>query len=200
MNRKDALKNIAMLVGATFSAPTLMAMDRWQSNPSFSANYFILSKEDSEIIAEVSEMIIPETTTAGAKSAGVPAFITMMIQDCYHEPEQTSFKKGVEAIKEANFLKMNQGERTRFLKALEKQTKEDMKAYHVKQTKMGDNEDREQMKNLAVGLPFWRLAKELTLLGYYTSEKGILASFDYVPIPGKFELTKLTPNQKSFAY
>ena len=75
-----------------------------------------------------------------------------------------------------------------------------MKVYQVQQTKMGDNEDREQMKDQAKGLPFWRLMKELTLLGYFTSDEGLKSSFDYVPIPGKLEMIKLKPNQKSFAY
>lgn len=200
MNRKEAIRNIALFVGGTFSAPTLMAMGNWETNQKSSIKNLHLEKEELEIIAEVSEIIIPETTTPGAKSAGVPAFILMMMQDCYHEPEQLSFKAGIKKLKTANFLKMSLDERINFLKSIEQQTKEEMKAYQVKQTKMGDNEDREQIKKIAIGLPFWRLVKELTLLGYYTSEKGILASFNYVPIPGKFELTKLTPNQKAYAY
>jgi hypothetical protein len=42
--------------------------------------------------------------------------------------------------------------------------------------------------------------KELTLLGYFTSEVGINASFDYNPVPGEYKLMKLTPGQKLFAY
>jgi hypothetical protein len=50
------------------------------------------------------------------------------------------------------------------------------------------------------GVPYWRLMKELTMLGYFTSEDGIKASFEYVPIPGKLEMIQMKPNQKSFAY
>ncbi|MEZ4905382.1 MAG: gluconate 2-dehydrogenase subunit 3 family protein, partial [Spirosomataceae bacterium] len=63
-----------------------------------------------------------------------------------------------------------------------------------------DNDDKELMKKQAKGLPFWRLIKELTLLGYFTSEQGTKASFEYVPIPGKLEVVQLKPNQKVFAY
>ena len=56
------------------------------------------------------------------------------------------------------------------------------------------------MKAVAKGLPFWRLMKELTLLGYFTSEVGIKASFEYVQIPSKLEMIKLKPNQKAYAY
>ena len=78
-------------------------------------------------------------------------------------------------------------------------TKELMKAYNVKQVKVGDNVDKESMEGKQ-GVPFWRLMKELTLLGYYTSEQGIKASFVYEPIPGKCEATKLEPGQKAFQY
>ncbi|MEY4275288.1 MAG: hypothetical protein RL638_2236, partial [Bacteroidota bacterium] len=53
----------------------------------------------------------------------------------------------------------------------------------------------------AGGVPFWRVMKELTLLGYYTSEKGIEGSFEYHPVPGKFEvISNMKPDQKSFVY
>ena len=61
-----------------------------------------------------------------------------------------------------------------------------MKLYNVKQVKVGDNVDKESMDG-TMGVPFWRLMKELTLTGYYTSEQGLKASFVYEPVPGKFE-------------
>ena len=98
------------------------------------------------------------------------------------------------------FLELNDNERKGILKYLEQETKAEMKARQMKQTKMGDNDDHEDIKKVAKGLPFWRLIKELTLLGYFTSEEGIKASFEYVQIPGKVENIKLKPNQKSYAY
>jgi hypothetical protein len=85
------------------------------------------------------------------------------------------------------------------LKLLEANTKEMMKTYQLNKVKVGDNVDKETLEGKN-GVPFWRLMKELTLLGYYTSEKGIQASFVYEPIPGKFEPTKLKAGQKSFQY
>ena len=59
---------------------------------------------------------------------------------------------------------------------------------------------KEQTKVPSKTVPFWRLMKELTLLGYFTSEAGIKASFEYVQIPGKLENIKLKLNQKLYAY
>lgn len=200
MNRREVLKSVAVMLGGAFSAPTLMAMDNWERKVTANAETLQLTEIQKNIVAEVAEMIIPRTNTPGAKDAGVPAFVVMMLQDCYRKPEHLSFVAGVQDLEKRGFLSLNQQEKTKLLKTVEADTVQQMIAYNVKQTKMGDNEDREQMKEIPKGLPYWRLMKELTLLGYFTSEAGIKASFDYVPIPGKLEITKLKPGQKAFAY
>ena len=200
MNRRNAIQKAAMLLGGTFSAPTLLAMQNWESKISPKGFTINFTASQSQIIAEVAEMILPQTNTLGAKAAGVPAFIEMMLKDCYYEPEHLSFKEGLEALEKTNFSSQNEQKRTETLKKVEADNKELMKAYQVQQSKMGDNDDKELMKVQAKGLPFWRLMKELTLLGYFTSEEGIKASFDCVPIPRKLEVIKLKPNQKVFAY
>ena len=209
MNRRDAIKKAAFLLGGALSAPTLLAMTRWEQQPIVTASgawqegervLFSLSELQKQIVAEVAEMIIPKTDTVGAKDVGVPAFIEMMLKDCYAQPEQLSFMEGVMALEASKFLDMDSPMRIERLKKIEAETKALMKAREVKQTKMGDNDDKEEMKAIPKGLPFWRLMKELTLLGYFTSEKGIKASFEYVQIPSKLELIKLKPNQKAYAY
>ncbi len=202
MNRRDAIKKVAILLGGTLSAPTLMAMSHWEQKTIRNTEgvLFNLTELQRKIVAEVAEMIIPKTDTVGAKDVGVPAFIEMMLKDCYLQPEHLSFMEGVTALEQSKFLEMDASKRTDMLKKVETETKAIMKAREVKQTKMGDNDDKEDMKALAKGLPFWRLMKELTLLGYFTSEGGIKASFEYVQIPAKLEAIKLKPNQKAYAY
>jgi hypothetical protein len=122
-----------------------------------------------------------------------------MLKDCYKAPEHASFLKGVNDLMKAKFLSQNHEGQVAVLTLLESNTKDMMRSYQQRRMKVGDNVDKETLEG-ANGVPFWRLIKELTLLGYYTSEKGIEASFVYQPIPGKFEATKLLPGQKSFQY
>lgn len=201
MNRREAISRIALLVGGTLSAPTLFAMESVGKVKTRSAleTAFSLTEAQRAIVAEVAEHIIPKTTTPGAKDAGVPAFIVMMLNDCYKSPEQTSFLEGVADLEKKNFISLSKEEQIAALKQVETDTKELMKSYEVKQVKVGDNVDKENLEGKK-GVPFWRLMKELTLLGYFTSEQGIKASFVYEPIPGKFEATKLEPGQKAFQY
>ena len=201
MNRRNAITQLSLLLGGTLSLPTVQAMSRlekWDATPENSR--FLLTNEQRSLLSEVAEHIIPKTDTPGAIEAGVPAFVEMMLRDCYKEAEQQSFMEGVAQLQQQNFLSKGEAEKVEMLKKLEADTKEQMKAYQVKQTKMGDNEDKEVIKSQLKGLPFWRLMKELTLLGYFTSEQGLNANFEYVPVPGKFELIKLKPGQKLYAY
>jgi hypothetical protein len=200
MNRRDAINRVALLVGGAFSLPTLTALKRWDTQPGVSGSVFQLSDQQRKLVAEVAELIIPKTDTPGAKEAGVPAFIEMMLNDCYEQPEHQSFREGVDALLQANFLNQTPRQQTATLQQLQSDTKEMMLAYNVQQSKMGDNEDRELLNTQKKGLPFWRLIKELTLLGYFTSEAGLLGSYEYVPVPGKFEVIKWQPNQKPYAY
>ncbi|MCU0468168.1 MAG: gluconate 2-dehydrogenase subunit 3 family protein [Arcicella sp.] len=185
MNRREVIRNVALILGGAFSTPTLMAMEHWETptNLNVSGTAFSLTETQQKIVAEIAEMIIPKTDTAGgtspgAKDVGVPAFIEKMLKDCYKAPEHQSFMEGLTSMERVKFLGLNTDERRGILKLLEQDAK----------------------NNTGKAIPFWRLMKELTLLGYFTSEAGIKASFEYIPIPGKLENIKLKPNQKSYAY
>ncbi len=199
LNRREAVSRIAMMLGGTLSAPTLFAMQTNEAGQKLTAEAFVLSQSQKQIVAAVAEHIIPKTDTAGAIEAGVPAFIELMLADCYHKPEHNSFLKGLADLEKAKFLSQNHDGQVAVLTLLESNTKELMKGYQLSKVKVGDNLDKEASAS-NLGLPFWRLMKELTLLGYYTSEKGIAGAFIYEPIPGKFEAIKIKPGQKSYQY
>ena len=199
INRREALNRVAMLLGGVISGPTLMAMNM-DAPKTGSIAPLSLSSTQRAILAEVAEHIIPKTDTPGAKDAGVPAFIELMINDCYKPIDQQSFMAGLSALESQNFLGQSSSGQIDTLKKLEADTIALMRSRNVKQVKVGDNVDKEAMDAAAQGVPFWRLAKELTLLGYFTSEVGVNASFVYEPIPGKFIATKLKKGQKAYAY
>ena len=182
MDRRHALKNVALFLGGTLSAPTLLAMNRWESADFnlLKGSDFSLTDVQRKIVAEVAELILPKTSTPGAKDAGCPAFIEMMLKDCYKKTEQDNFLAGLVGLEQSKFLSLDAANRTEALKVLEVNTK--------------------TMKDASKGTPFWKLMKELTLLGYFTSEVGIKASFDYQPIPGKLEVFKMKPDQKIIVY
>ena len=80
--------------------------------------------------------IIPKTDTPGAKEAGVPTFVEMMLNDCYEQPEHRSFQQGVDALLKADFLDQTPQQRTATLLQLQTDTKKQMEAYNVQQSKI----------------------------------------------------------------
>lgn len=200
MNRRDAISKVALLFGATFSAPTLFAMEQAKSGNKITSTKLVFDNSEKALITAVAEHIIPKTETPGATDAGVTPFLIMMLNDCYKPLEQDSFKQGLALLKSRNFMAKSQAEQVEALKVIEKETKAEMESRNVRTVKVGDNVDKETMDEKPKGVPFWRLMKELTLLGYYTSEIGANASFVYEPIPGKYIPTKLKPGQKAYMY
>jgi hypothetical protein len=206
MNRRKALKNIATLIGA--SVATGLAMERFNflagcSNKS-GQNYF--SAGEQKTIAEIAEMIIPATSTPGAKEAGVPAFIEMMLQDCYQKPEQDSFKNGlkeVEAKAKAlgnDFLSLNPEQKKAVLTQMEEEALANLNP-PPKMEKAPTNDETKSLTNpdQPPTHSFWQLMKELTLLGYFTSEIGMTKAMVYVPVPGRIEAIKINKDQKAYS-
>jgi hypothetical protein len=156
MKRRDAISQIALLLGGAFTAPTLMAMDVRKGNASIVAADFSLTDAQRQIVSAVAEHIIPRTSTPGAIDAGVPAFIELMLKDCYKKPEHTSFLKGVNDLAKANFLAQPAAGQVAMLTLLEANTKDLMKSYSQKKIKVGDNVDKDTLEG-ANGVPFLSL-------------------------------------------
>jgi hypothetical protein len=208
MNRRDAIARVALLMGGTLSAPSLMAFGDGTSVTQTLGAAFSLTSAQKALVAEIAEHIIPKTSTPGAKEAGVGPFIEMMLADCYKPQEQQNFLDGLADLDERatkthgkKFLETSSTEQVAILKQVEKDTLELMKSANVQQVKVGDNVDKEVVNSKKLkGTPFWRLLKELTLFGYFTSEQGATKALDYVPIPGRYDACiPLKPGQKAYA-
>ena len=206
MNRREALSRVALLMGGTLSAPTLMAFN----NPSAprTGAAFVLTDAQRALVSEIAEHIIPRTSTPGAKDAKVGPFIELMLKDCYRAQEQQNFLDGLADADEKaqkthgkKFLETTTAEQVALLTTIEKETMEMMKNANIKQVKVGDNVDKEVITDKKMkGTPFWRLMKELTLFGYFTSEEGATKALDYVPIPGRYDgCIPLKKGQKAYA-
>lgn len=57
-----------------------------------------LNAQQLETVATIAELIFPRTSTPGARQAGVPAFIDLLMGEWYSEEERTRFTQGLAAI------------------------------------------------------------------------------------------------------
>lgn len=205
MKRRDAIGRVALLMGGTLSAPTMLAFLEGCKSGSESASAglsFPFSADRKALVSEVAEIIIPKTDTPGAKDAKVGDFIEKMLKDCYAEKDLASFNKGLEQLEEKDFLKATPEQQTAILKEMEASAKEEAsKASEAKKSADEKKKYTEAGKEYTeAGVPFFRLVKELTLLGYFTSEPGATQALDYVPVPGRYDgCIDLKPGQKAWA-
>jgi Gluconate 2-dehydrogenase subunit 3 len=177
MKRRDAISRVALMMGGVLSAGTLATVLEGCKSGGGSkvGKDFAITPEHSEMIAEIAEMILPKTSTPGAKEAKVPEFIQFMLKECYKDEQQTAFFAGLDKLNEAakgSFMKATAEEKLALLKA----------------------EDTAKEKS-----EFWQTMKDLTVLGYFTSEQGATQALEYLEVPTKYEPTKLQKGQKVWA-
>ncbi len=173
MNRREAVQHISLLLGGTIVGSTFFL--NGCKTETKSGNEF--SNEDVAFLDEVSDTILPPTKTPGAKAAGVGQFMTVMVNDCYEPENQKIFHEGINKLNDAAdkkynsvFVKLSPEQRHEFLVEL-------------------DKEQNDYMKNKKSEDPshYFRMMKELTLLGYFTSEIGCTQAMRYIETPGRYD-------------
>ena len=94
MNRRELLQRVAVLMGGAISAPAVLGiLNGCTAKQSATWQPLFLSKEEGAMVDEVAELILPRTTTAGAREVGVPAFIDVILKDAYPAEDQVSHQR-----------------------------------------------------------------------------------------------------------
>ena len=164
MQRRTALKNVAATMGA------LVALPAWANGwngKTLSKQAFLTPVEDT-ILAEVVETIIPATDTPGAKELGVHRFVQTMLNDCYDQKAQESFKTGLAALDTFS--------QQIFKKPFAAGTPQ-QRIYILEGTELSDDPAKKA---------FFGMVKGLTIQGYMSSEYVMTNLTKYEMIPGRF--------------
>ncbi len=173
MNRREAVQHISLLLGGAIIGGNAF-LTGCKSDTGSAATF---SEADIAYLNEIADTILPATSTPGAKAANVGQFMTVMVNDCYEEPDQKIFHEGMNKLNEAaekkfdnEFMKLKPEQRHQLLVEL-------------------DNEQKQYYKTRKADDPahYFRQMKELTMLGYFTSEVGCKQARRYVETPGKYE-------------
>lgn len=169
MNRRKALLLTASVLGGT-----LIGADMFLSGCTGKQTQIpLFSEGDAAFLDEVGETILPETPQSpGARAAGIGPFMQTMVSDCYAPDEQQRFTEGISNIRQRakqayskDFVALAPEEKHTLLAAI----------------------DTEAANMEGEGKPhYFRMMKELTLLGYFTSEPGATRALRYNPVPGKY--------------
>ncbi|WP_214229383.1 gluconate 2-dehydrogenase subunit 3 family protein [Pedobacter sp. B4-66] len=215
MDRREAVRNMAFLMGGALSATTIGVFLDSCNSPSTKTKGNLFADEQLKLITEVADIIIPTTSSPGAKAAGVGPFIALMVKDCYPEDAQNTFVKGLDDLEkqskdqfQKSFLEISPEQRTQLLSKLREETIAATKAEQETLDKQKEA-DAAKQKGFASILPkdkpkteprFFSIIRDLTLLGYFTSEIGATKAMAYVDIPGRYDgCVDLKPGQKVWA-
>jgi hypothetical protein len=167
--RREVLRRAAWLLGGAISTPAALAILQgcsakdapkaadWQ--PKF------FKGDEAKVVTAVADIILPHTDTSGALDVNVPAFIDSMLDAVYDADAQARFRNGCAEFAAAkagkSFLDQDRDAQTATVKqALEAAVSAD-----------------------AQPRPFIMMARELTLLGFYTSQPGITENMEYQAVP-----------------
>jgi len=155
----------------------------------------LFTEDHVAFMNEVADTILPTTSSPGAKAANVGQFMAVMVQDCYTPKDQKTFVDGLGKLNDASnkkfnakFIDLNPQQRTDLLVALDKEQK-DYTANRNKQMEADRLNHKNDPKYKAPETPnhYFRMIKELTLLGYFTSEIGATKALRYVAVPGRYD-------------
>ena len=170
MDRREAVKRISTLLGVAISGPTMAGM---LAGCQAAETVQTLTATQHELLAVMTEHIIPQTDTPGARDARVADYIDSMLTHFYPEDRRQKFLDDMKAVdvmtKEQygqSFINCSDEEQFHVLDAL------DAAAFPDRASMTKDEQEAFRQQRAAEGRPFIMTLKELTLAGYYTSEVG----------------------------
>jgi Gluconate 2-dehydrogenase subunit 3 len=148
------------------------------------------------LLDEVGETILPATSSPGAKDAKVGEFMKVYVTDCYSKDSQDTFMKGITELDEAckkmhskSFMECTPEQRKELLLKLEIDSKSYNKVLEDKD-KPGREAARQASKEydfIPSTRHYYTMMKQLTLLGFFTSQPGATQALRHVAVPQKYD-------------
>jgi len=178
MKRRDLIKQIALITGATVAGSEFFLSGCKNADKPITG-YF--TEEDISFFDDVAETIIPRTDTPGAKDAEVGKFMASYASDCYDEYERQMIKEGLRDIN----TRSSKMYREFFKYATADQKQKVLETLDTEAKK--HNEERAQAKKKDPGPHYFTMMKQMVLLGFFTSKPGATQVLRYVPVPGKYQ-------------
>ena len=140
-----------------------------------------LNPHQNAMVATISEIIIPQTDTPGAKAARVNEFIDLILTEWYDEEEKSIFLTGLTEVDTRtrdlfgkDFIDCAEKLQAEILRVLD-----DEVAEARAEVRRGSGRRRPPERN------FFFMIKQLTLIGYYTSQIGFEQELHSEIIPAR---------------
>jgi hypothetical protein len=198
LHRREAIRRVSLLLGGVAFVGGTSLLEACAGDAPATARKAgdakpigTFSVQDQAYLDEIADTILPTTTKSpGAKAAATGAFMALMVTDTYTPEDQAIFRSGMSSVDHAcrtshqtSFMDASPEQRTAVLTQL-------------------DQEQHGYMRDRKPGTPahYFRMMKELSLLGFFTSEIGYTQAMRYKEAPGAYEpCVPYTPGETIWA-
>ena len=207
ITRRDMIQRVTAMLGgaALIGGDDLLAFtfDDASMRDAMTQGTGAFSAAEVALLDEIAETILPETSTPGAKAAKTGAFMALMVTSAYSERDRGVFRDGMSRLDDAckastgaGFMAATPAQRLTLLEVLDREQKTAM------EERGNGRRSRAPAAAPAPDAPahYFRMMKELALLGYFTSEIGYTRAMRYIEAPGRYEpCVPHKPGDKSWA-
>jgi len=176
LNRREALKKTAYIMGGTLMVPTIAGiLNGCSAQPGVTWTPVLFTEDQAIMITAITDIILPKTETPSASELGVPKFIEDMVSQVYEKKSREHFMTKMLDFETECAEKM--GKNFNKLNAEKQQT-----FIYEKHAWIGENRNIPGSER-----PFIWLIKELTISGYFTTEVGMTQILQYKAIPTEYK-------------
>jgi hypothetical protein len=175
MNRREALRRTAAITGLAVTGPVGIGFlngCKPTGDPDWQPVF--LTQEEVRTVTAVADIIIPGTDTPGAIELHVPEFIDVMLNDCFSEELQVSFRKEMK-----NFREKIASDYSKPFDMCSMDEKQKIISVEEKVTYDAFNQSGKRS--------FYINLKQIVLLGYFSSEFVMTNLLNYTPVATRYE-------------
>lgn len=175
MDRREALRRTAAVTGLSISSSIGLGFLKGcipSGKPTWPPIF--LRQDEIKLVTAIADTILPTTDTPGALDVHVPEFIDLMLRDNISDEEKMAFREGLEAF-------------TKIIDQEYSDSFEDCSTEQKMSILKAVDDNSENQFSRTIKNSFYRKVKQLTILGYYSSEYVMNNMLNYQPIPGRYE-------------
>lgn len=193
MDRRLALKNLALGLGYTVATPTLFSLLSSCNEKTESWKPMFFNDSQKHMVEYLVDIILPASESPGGLDVNVPQFIDLMYSEYENEGNKSLFQKGAAEFQqrfETNFnktvLKGDKAEFEELFKSIfilsEDDTVRVLNTQKLNEAAVEDNNKKDYYM-----YKFLFTVRNYSLFGYFTSEKVGEEVLSYDPVPGEYK-------------
>lgn len=172
IDRKEAIKRTGLLLGGVIFAPNILGVLKGCTAQTGDWTPVLFSQSQANTVTALADVILPADDTPSASEVGVPQFIETMVNETYTDEQREAFLEGLDKFSEDSRSELD----IEFSEGTEDQKYE----FTYFQNRLAVEEESGEA-------PFILTFKELTMLGYFTSEEGATQVLRYEAVPGNYD-------------